>query len=164
MQCYSGFNHLAVSDDRRCRLCLLFSAGFSNHFNALILEDVLVNLHKYILPSCYVITCIRLFFTKHYCRLLVADRFREHTACHTVQKNREPMTTLFPRSPYTDLHAGVYAESTASSWFSPKTRDQLWKGGSQYRQDEDIYQLMDLGRLKGPSRAQLQDLGKSGWL
>lgn len=76
---------------------LLSTAGFPNHFNALILEDVLVDLHKYILPSYYVITCIRLFFTKHYWGLFAASRFREHCPCHTVQKNRvdsHPVSTV----------------------------------------------------------------------
>lgn len=63
---------------------LLFTADFPNHFNALILEDVLADLHQHILPYYYVIKCIRLFFTKHYWGLFAASKC---CPCHTVQKN-----------------------------------------------------------------------------
>lgn len=101
--------------NRRRSPHLLFTAAFPNPFNALILEDVFVDLHKYLLPSYYVITCIRLFFTKHYWGLFAANRFRERCPCHTAQKNS--WQPLFPWSPYADWHAGVYTQSTASSWF-----------------------------------------------
>lgn len=47
---------------------LLFTAGFPNHFNTLMLEDALVDSHKYLLPP----TCIRFFLTKHYWGLFVS--------------------------------------------------------------------------------------------
>lgn len=66
---------------------LLFTAGFANYFNALIFEAVLVDLHKYILPSYYVITCIRLFFTKHYWGLFAENAV---LAIHTEKQRWQP--------------------------------------------------------------------------
>lgn len=70
--------------NRRRSPHLLFTADFPNNFNALILEDVLADLHKHILPYYYVIKGIRLFFTKHYWGLFAASKC---CPCHTVQKN-----------------------------------------------------------------------------
>lgn len=89
----------------------------------------------------------------------------ENTVLAIQSRKTELTATLFPRSPYTDWRAGVYTQTTASSCFYPRHEPSYGEEGLPvgnicicffwYRQEENIYQLMDLGSLKGVSKAQL---------
>lgn len=141
---------------------LLFTAAFPNHFNSLILEDALVDLHKYILPS----YMHKIIFYKALLGIFICRQQIQRVLAIPSRKNRVANQAVSMVSLYRLTCSHWCSHSKYSrQLFLPKIWAQLWRGGSHsgkhmhlffwYRQEESIYQLVDLGRLRRASKAQL---------